>query len=226
MVRAITICILVTITSTFSLTSCAAKAGMNEGIATYSLKVKDPSGKNFLLATALTGSEVKVYFNNRFLEYQTDMGLFSGFCVLDRKQNEGVLAMNLFGEKVASQLNGEYYERASTTDYSYEIQHSEEEQTLNGYLCKKATITIDGKNYDYWYCQSPDLSSLPTPFTFRELKGLPVMYSFEMSGMQFTLTLNDLKDRCERDFNLEMPNGYKEKPIEDLFSVFKQGAKF
>ena len=151
MVKRIAVCVVIVVTATFSLSSCAAKAGMNEGIATYSLKVKDVSGENFLMAAALSGSEVNVFFNNRFLEYNTDLGLFGGFCVLDRKNNEGILAMNLLGDKMASRLTGEYYERASTTNYSYEIQHSEEEMTIGDYTCRKANITINGKNYEYWY---------------------------------------------------------------------------
>jgi hypothetical protein len=59
---------------------------------------------------------------------------------------------------------------------------------------------------------------------FEELKGIPVSYGLELNGMDITLTLTSLLDRCEKEFNLEIPAGYVEKSPDELLKAMSKAG--
>ncbi len=89
-------------------------------------------------------------------------------------------------------IGNEIYSYDETLDFEWTLH--DESLTVNGYKCKKASLTYGGRNWTAWY--SPEIPFAYGPYKFRGLPGLILkmeedtgVYSFEALSVQFEKTI-------------------------------------
>lgn len=97
-------------------------------------------------------------------------------------------------ERYAIEINNDslvYYDVIANIEYQYSekinfnwVLHSESKK-INGYLCKKATVTYGGRNWEAWY--AIDLPINAGPYKFKNLPGLIVELKDDTDSYIFKL---------------------------------------
>jgi len=167
-------------------------------------------------------SEAKL--NISFFKHKTrteyDFSLLSTIVILDGKTNEGLVLMDIMGEKYAIKLTGEQADEYDDPGFEYDIKYSDETKTILGYECKKAIATLkSGEELTIFFTPKLLPSSMDYLASFDQIKGLPLEFEMVLEGIFISFTATDITKEIDKElFSLEIPEGYTETDLESLES--------
>lgn len=215
-----------------SLSVVSLTAQNNEGFVLYDMKIEGLPPEQ---AAMVGDMENKVTFKNgKVLTEMTSM-MFTNQTVID--ENGMTMLMEQMGNKMAIKQTKDEMEKEAAKQKDKQadpkIEYINETKTIAGYECKKAIITIVGKDkkeekMEVWYSEkfaNPNKEGRGKGQGFMKgLKGMPFEYAGGQGGMKFKMTAKEVSVDPVSDskFNLST-DGYKLMTMDELKAL--QGGK-
>jgi GLPGLI family protein len=215
-----------------SLSVVSLTAQNNEGFVLYDMKIEGLPPDQAAMAGDM---ENKVTFKNgKVLTEMTSM-MFTNQTVID--ENGMLMLMEQMGNKIAIKQTKDEMEKDATKQKDKQadpkIEYINETKTIAGYECKKAIITIVGKDkkeqkMDVWYSEkfaNPNKEGKGKGQGFMKgLKGMPFEYSGDQGGIKFKMIAKEVSidPVADSKFNLST-DGYKLMTMEEIKAL--QGGK-
>ena len=215
-----------------SLSVLSLTAQNNEGFILYDMKIEGLPPEQ---AAMVGDMENKVTFKNgKVLTEMTSM-MFTNQTVID--ENGMVMLMEQMGNKMAIKQTKDEMEKEAAKQKDKladpKIEYINETKSIAGYECKKAIISIVGKDkkeekMEVWYSEkfaNPNKEGKGKGQGFMKgLKGLPFEYAGGQGGMKFKMVAKEVSVDPVSDgkFNLST-DGYKLMTMDELKAL--QGGK-
>jgi GLPGLI family protein len=215
-----------------SISVLSLTAQNNEGFVLYDMKIEGLPPEQ---AAMVGDMENKVTFKNgKVLTEMTSM-MFTNQTVID--ENGMVMLMEQMGNKMAIKQTKDEMEKDAAKQKDKQadpkIEYINETKTIAGYECKKAIITIVGKDkkeekMEVWYSEkfaNPNKEGKGKGQGFMKgLKGMPFEYAGGQGGMKFKMVAKEVSVDPVSDgkFNLST-DGYKLMTMDELKAL--QGGK-
>ena len=215
-----------------SLSVLSLTAQNNEGFILYDMKIEGLPPEQ---AAMVGDMENKVTFKNgKVLTEMTSM-MFTNQTVID--ENGMVMLMEQMGNKMAIKQTKDEMEKEAAKQKDKladpKIEYINETKSIAGYECKKAIISIVGKDkkeekMEVWYSEkfaNPNKEGKGKGQGFMKgLKGMPFEYAGGQGGMKFKMVAKEVSVDPVSDgkFNLST-DGYKLMTMDELKAL--QGAK-
>jgi hypothetical protein len=214
------------ILSIIAITTANIQAQIKEGFILYDMKIEGLPPEQ----SAMIGDmETKVTFKNGKSLTETSSMMFNTSSLID--DNGMLLLMDQMGNKTAVKQTKEELEKEKTTDPK--IEYFNDTKTIAGYECKKATITIVGKDkkeekMDMWYCEKFDNPNKDGKGRgqniMKGLKGVPFEYSGGQGAMKFKMVAKQVStDPIDDSKFVLSTDGYKVITAQELKAM--QGGK-
>lgn len=208
-----------------ALSALTSNAQVKEGYIVYDMKMEGLPPEQ---AAMIGDMEMKVTFKNgKSLNEMTSM-MFTNQTMVD--DNGMVMLMEQMGNKFAVKQTKEEMEKeaAKSKDKPAEpkIEYVNETKTIAGYECKKAIVTVVGKDKkeektEIWYSEkfeNPNKEGKGRgQGIMKGLKGIPFEYAGGQGGMKFKMTAREVSEEPVADskFNLST-DGYKVMTMDEL----------
>lgn len=215
-----------------ALTALSLNAQIKEGYVLYDMKLEGLPPEQ---AAMMGDMETKVSFKNgKALTEMTSM-MFTNQTLVDEAGM--VMLMEQMGNKIAVKQTKEEMEKAVAKEKDKpadpKIEYTTETKTIAGYECKKAIVTVVGKDkkeekVDLWYCEKFDNPNKEGKgrgqSIMKGLKGMPFEYSGGNGGMKFKMVAKEvsIEPIADTKFNLST-EGYKIMTMDELKSM--QGGR-
>ena len=209
----------------FALTALSVSAQTNEGFVLYDMKIEGLPAEQ---AAMIGDMETKVTFKNgKVLTEMTSM-MFTNQTMIDEKGM--IMLMEQMGNKMAVKQTKEEMDKeaAKVKDKQPDpkIEYTSETKTIVGYECKKAIVTVIGKDkkeekMDVWYSEkfaNPNKDGKGKGQGFMKgLKGMPFEYAGGQGGMKFKMIAKEVSidPVADSKFNLST-DGYKLMTMEEI----------
>lgn len=143
--------------------------------------------------------------------------------IMDSDKKEGVMLMNLMGQKIAMKMGPEDFkatEEAAKEDKS-KTEITNETKKIAGYKCTKAIVTDEeGEEVEIWFTKEIPTVASENNKLKGSIDGFPMQYSMERQGMSMIVTVTKVDKGTISDTEFETPEGYQEMSQEDLKGMF------
>ncbi len=215
-----------------AITALNLAAQTTEGYVLYDMKIEGLPPEQ---AAMMGDMETKVTFKGgKVLTEMTSM-MFTNQTSVD--DNGMVMLMEQMGNKIAVKMTKAEIEKeaAKAKEKSAEpkIEYLNETKTIAGYECKKAIVTLTGKDkkeekMEVWYCEkfdNPNKEGRGKGQGFMKgLKGMPFEYAGGQGGMKFKMVAKEVSVDPVSDAKFALSiDGYKLMTMDELKAM--QGGK-
>lgn len=208
-------------------------AQIKEGSVTYVMTLEGLPAEQ---AAMMGDMETKVTFKNgKSLTEMTSM-MFTNQTLVD--ENGMTMLMEQMGNKIAVKQTKEEMEKdaaakAKEKPADPKIEYINETKTIAGYECKKAIVTVYGKDNkedktEVWYCdkfENPNKEGKGRgQMIMKGLNGIPFEYSGGQGGMKIKMVAKEVSTEAVSDAKLQLSTeGYKLMTMEELRAM--QGGR-
>ncbi|WP_291140810.1 hypothetical protein [Flavobacterium sp. UBA7680] len=215
-----------------ALSALSLNAQIKEGYIVYDMKIEGLPPEQ---AAMIGDMETKVTFKNgKSLSEMTSM-MFTNQTLADDKGM--LMLMEQMGNKIAVKQTKEEMEKEEAKQKDKpadpKIEYTTETKTIAGYECKKAIVTVIGKDkkedkMEVWYCDKFENTNKEGKGRgqgfMKGLKGMPFEYAGGQGGMKFKLVAKEVSVEPVADSKFELStDGYKMMTMEELKAM--QGGK-
>ncbi|MBL7935019.1 MAG: hypothetical protein JNM51_04340 [Bacteroidia bacterium] len=215
-----------------ALSALSLNAQIKEGYIVYDMKIEGLPPEQ---AAMIGDMETKVTFKNgKSLSEMTSM-MFTNQTLADDKGM--LMLMEQMGNKIAVKQTKEEMEKEEAKQKDKpadpKIEYTTETKTIAGYECKKAIVTVIGKDkkedkMEVWYCDKFENTNKEGKGRgqgfMKGLKGMPFEYAGGQGGMKFKLVAKEVSIEPVADSKFELStDGYKLMTMEELKAM--QGGK-
>jgi hypothetical protein len=215
-----------------ALTVLSLNAQIKEGSITYDMKMEGLPPEQ---AAMMGDMELKSTFKNGKALTEMSSMMFSNQTLIDEKGM--TMLMEQMGNKIAIKQTKEEMgkEEAKIKDKPTDpkIEYINETKTIAGYECKKAIITMVGKDkkeekMDIWYCDKFENTNKEGKGRgqgfMKGLKGVPFEYAGGQGGMKFKMLAKEVSIEPVADSKFELSTeGYKMMTMDELKAM--QGGR-
>ena len=189
-----------------------------EGKITYSIDYELPEIME--AQRSMLPTEMITYCKKKSsrVEQKTTMG--DQIVISNIENGESTILMNMMGQKMAIEV-GKQNNKESTPSITY----SNENKTIAGYKCKKATYTVfieeqqDSISMDLYY--TPEIPPIYNA-QFKELKGLPLEYTINTQGMTMTFEAKSVENTKLSKSLFEIPKDYEIMSLDAFKKMMNQ----
>lgn len=215
-----------------ALSALSLNAQIKEGYIVYDMKIEGLPPEQ---AAMIGDMETKVTFKNgKSLSEMTSM-MFTNQTLADDKGM--LLLMEQMGNKIAVKQTKEEMEKEEAKQKDKpadpKIEYTTETKMIAGYECKKAIVTLIGKDkkedkMEVWYCDKFENTNKEGKGRgqgfMKGLKGMPFEYAGGQGAMKFKLVAKEVSVEPVADSKFELStDGYKLMTMEELKAM--QGGK-
>ena len=208
-----------------ALTALSLNAQIKEGYVLYDMKLEGLPPEQ---AAMMGDMETKVTFKNgKALTEMTSM-MFTNQTSVDAVGM--TMLMEQMGNKIAVKQTKEEMEKAAAKEKDKpadpKIEYTTETKTIAGYECKKAIVTVVGKDkkeekVDLWYCEKFDNPNKEGrgrgQSIMKGIKGMPFEYSGGSGGMKFKMVAKEVSIEPVADSKFILSTeGYKIMTMDEL----------
>ena len=182
-----------------------------EGVVTYSVSVDNPQA-----AAMMQNRSVKVYIKGDRTKTMVDMGMSKQIYFTDKKTpDDPIILVEVMGNKY--QLKND---KTKKDDKSPDIKYVDSTKTIAGYVCKRADITVTGKDGQSYISNVYYTTELPYyeggSGQFKGLKGFPMEYSMKQRGMTVSMTATKVEKQTVSEDAFKVPSGYALMTAEEM----------
>lgn len=199
-----------------------------EGTVTYAISFEG-SGLPPEALTMLNGAEAISYIKGDKRRTDLNMAIQSTTSIIDEKTKEVVTLMDIMGQKYLIRMNAEDVKKEQASDPQISIKYVDGTKDIAGYACKKAEVTVKGKDgkeetVTIYYTEEIPTSDIKS--VYKGLKGYPMEYQVTQSGVKMTFTAKSVSKDPVPDSKFEIPkDGYKVVTMEEFQkSMMEMGA--
>jgi GLPGLI family protein len=204
-------------------TTALAQTPLTQGTIVYDITIQTGS-KTPQMADALDGATSTVYIKNS--QSRTDMvnALGSESTIHDAKTGNGVILKEYSGQKLMITLTKENWEEKGKKYNNIEFTLTNEEKTIAGYKCKKATAKLDGNDFTVYYCPDIVIANKDFDVMFKKLPGLAMQYEYEAGKLKFSYTVSKINTEPVLASKFDIPkSGYRVMTYEENQKLKKGG---
>ena len=195
----------------------------NEGSVTYVMTMEGLPPEQ---AAMVGDMETKIYYKDKKSLSETSSMMFSTKTLTD--ENGQLLLMDQMGNKSFTRVSKAEMEKmaaeSASKDKDPKIEYTTESKSIAGYDCKKAIITLNGKEgeikTDVWYTEKVPYVSQGggrRGEMFKGLKGMPMEFSFKQQGMNIKMSAKEVSlDKVPDSVFVLSTEGYTEKKMDEM----------
>lgn len=215
-----------------ALSALSLNAQIKEGSITYDMKLEGLPPEQ---AAMIGDMELKSTFKNTKVLTEMSSMMFTNQTLIDDKGM--LMLMEQMGNKIAVKQTKEEMEKEEAKQKDKptdpKIEYTTETKTIAGYECKKAVVTVVGKDkkeekMDVWYSdkfENMNKEGKGRGQSFMKgLKGVPFEYSGAQGPMKFKMVAKEVSTDPVADAKFELSTeGYKMMTMDELKAM--QGGK-
>lgn len=173
----------------------------------------------------LKDAQTVMYIKDDRCRVDMTMPMQSTSTIVDNKNKNSVTLMDIMGRKFLIRMKEADIKKEEDSAPETIIKYTDETKVIAGYKCKKAEITIKGKQekaIDVYY--TDEIQSNDIKPVYKGLKGFPLEYLVNQGGMEMKFTAKSISKETIADSKFEIPKeGYSETTVEELQkTVMKQ----
>lgn len=177
------------------------------------------------MAASLTGSKIDLFFTPTHAKVTADVmsGMVKIDARFDNKSKDGIVLMDMMGQKKFMNLDEESADNAKQTNQKPpSVEYLKKYKKIAGYKCQEARMTMEGVDgaVTVYLTEKIKPSNLKdmSMLKFTGLKGFPLAWEMEQDGMKFEIEATEvsLKKLSKKIFDLKAPEGYQEMTKEEL----------
>lgn len=215
-----------------ALSALSLNAQIKEGIITYAMTMEGLPPEQ---AAMIGDMELKSTFKNTMVLTEMSSMMFTNQTLVDDKGM--VMLMEQMGNKIAVKQTKEEMEKEEAKQKEKpadpKIEYTTETKTIAGYECKKAIVTMVGKDkkeekMEIWYSdkfENLNKEGKGRGQSFMKgLKGVPFEYSGAQGPMKFKMVAKEVSIEPVADSKFELSTeGYKMMTMDELKAM--QGGR-
>ena len=194
-------------------------AQSEEGHFIYDIKMESSDPQIEAQLSMLAGSTLEIMFKGKKSKQIMSMGsLMTTTTISDSESKEGLLLMSGMMGKFAARMD--LSEEADGEDVDIDVELIDETKDILGYTCHKAIIIDgDGNESTFWYSKDFVSPETESQYIKRGIPGMPLAFSVDTPQMSMKFEAKEINEKLKKskkEFNMDIPEGYEEKNIEEL----------
>jgi GLPGLI family protein len=205
----------VALTATFAIATLFASAQNFEGKVVYDI-VYEEVPEEIAGFESMLPKEMTTYMKGPKTRIEQNTGMGENITIMDTDKKEGVVLMNMMGNKWAIKMSKEDIEEKEGDAEEPQFKYLKETKKIAGYTCKKAEMWIEGEEDDVMTVYYTEAIQNTANSNFKGLKGFPLEYQIAKQGMVMSMVANTVKKETVAASLFEVPDGYEEKTMEEL----------
>lgn len=196
--------------------------GLKEGKVIYDVTFEGDEINPMI--KALLPSEVITYFGNdrTCMVIAMGMNIMETKLISDAENMKYTTLVSAMGKKIAMIMNKQEVEENFLDRVKLKMVHTSEEKIIAGVSCKKVMVTDSTDNtYPVYYTDEISVENPNWSTPFREIDGLLMEYSINISGMTMNLVAKEIQNSKNELSFYEIPEDFEiiEDP-EEIKSFF------
>lgn len=199
----------------------AAQKTMNEGKLIF--EISYPNSEMSDQQLAMMPTEMVMYIKKDKSRMEMSMGMgMTTVVISDNKAKVATTLMDVMGNKIATKSTEADVEKQNAEQGDFNVAITDETKTIAGFTCKKAVVTdSEGETSDIYFCEDIKLEGGNwSQKQFKDIKGMPLMYSFKQRGMNMQMTATKISSEKVDDGKFAIPSDYKEMTQEEMRKMF------
>ena len=200
-----------------------AQKPFTEGKIVYTITYPDMEMDNQMASMMPTEQVVFVKGMMTRTEFSMGMGMNSS-SIMNGKTGDMIALTDMMGTKSAVKISADEIKKASDKSKSgnLKVTLSSETKVIAGFTCKKAVVTGDkGVTLDIYYTDKIN-SKLAGMSDYKEIKGFPMEYAVEQSGIKMKFSAKSVTQEKVADDKFSIPSDYKVMTQEEMRKQFGQ----
>jgi hypothetical protein len=208
-----------------ALSALSLNAQIKEGTITYNMTIEGLPPEQ---AAMIGDMELKSTFKNARVLTEMSSMMFTNQTLIDDKGM--TMLMEQMGNKIAVKQTKEEMEKEAAKEKDKpadpKIEYTTETKTIAGYECKKAVVTVVGKDkkeetMDVWYSEKFENTNKEGKGQgqgfMKGLKGMPFEYAGGQGGMKFKMVAKEVSIEPVADSKFVLStDGYKMMTMDEL----------
>lgn len=190
-----------------------------EGVIKYAISFEG-SGLPPEALTMLNGAESTTYIKGDKRRTDMNMAIQSTSSISDTKTKSIITLMDIMGQKYLIRMNEADIKKEEAKAPDVSFKYLDETKEIAGYKCKKAEATIktkEGKEEVVNIYYTEDIPTTDLKAAYKGLKGFPMEFQINQSGMKMTFTTKSVSKEPVADNKFDIPkDGYKETTMEEF----------
>jgi GLPGLI family protein len=203
-------------------TALSLFAQLTEGHITYKIDMSSDDPEMEMAVSMMQGSTLDILFKDKITRSEMKMGtMMTMTTITDEKSGELLMLMGGMMGNNAIKTTTEEMQKNQPEKPNYEVVLGDETKTIEGYVCKKATLTDeDGGETVFWYTEDIKVSKKGQSYLNEDVPGFPMQFEINNGGMKMAMTVETLEQKLDKKsadlFKMTVPEGYKEMTLDDL----------
>lgn len=194
-------------------------AQSDEGHFIYDIKMESSDPQIEAQLSMLAGSTLEIMFKGKQSKQIMSMGsLMTTTTITDSESKEGLMMMNGMMGKFAARMDLD--SEPDEDDVDMDVELIDETKDILGYTCHKAIIIDgDGNETTFWYSKEFSSPETESQYIKKGIPGMPLAFSVETPQMNMSFEAKEINKKikkAKKEFNMDIPEGYEEKDIEEL----------
>lgn len=194
-------------------------AQSDEGHFIYDIKMESSDPQIEAQLSMLAGSTLEIMFKGKQSKQIMSMGsLMTTTTITDSESKEGLMMMNGMMGKFAARMDLD--SEPDEDDVDMDVELIDETKDILGYTCHKAIIIDgDGNETTFWYSKEFSSPETESQYIKKVIPGMPLAFSVETPQMNMSFEAKEINKKikkAKKEFNMDIPEGYEEKDIEEL----------
>jgi GLPGLI family protein len=213
----------VAVTGLTTMNTSLAQKPFTEGKIVYTISYPDMEMDNQMAAMMPTEQVVFVKGMMTRTDFSMGMGINSS-SIMNGKTGDMIALTDMMGTKSAVKLSADEIKKASEKSKSGtpKVTLTSETKVIAGYTCKKAVVTNgSGGTLDIYYTDKIN-SKLAGMSDYKEIKGFPMEYAVEQSGIKMKFSAKSVTPEKVSDDKFSIPSDYKVMTQEEMRKQFGQ----
>lgn len=213
--------------STFSLAlftsaSLFAQRKLTEATISYDIVI-NTSNKTPGAADLLDGATSVIYLKGNASRSEMISSLGTQATIIDGKTGEVTVLKDYGEQKYMIKMTADNWKESNKKYDGVTFVYSNEEKTIAGYKCYKATGTLkDGTTFTVFYTKDLVASNMDFQYLNKNLPGLAMQYEATIGSMKVTYTVSGINFNPVSQIKFDLPkSGYRIMPYEE--SMGKSG---
>jgi GLPGLI family protein len=165
---------------------------------------------------AMLPVESVAYYKKKNSRIETNTMFGSQIFIVNEKK-ESTLLLDMMGMKFAVPMDIPEEKEADKPKITYEKSGG---KTIAGYKCKKAIVKYADEEMEVYYTE--ELKAYSDKIT--GLKGFPMEYTTNSSGMKVKTTVTEVKKESISDDKFSIPDDFQVMSLDDLQKMLSGGS--
>jgi GLPGLI family protein len=219
---------IVTLLTLLFAATLVSTAQITEAKIVYEIKMASDNPELEMQLAMMQGSSLEMVFSENKSRQNVSMGGFmTTTTITDSESGETLTLMDGMMGKIAMKMNANDIpeEEAEETD-DLEFEFVDETKEILGYTCHKAVaFDQDGNESTFWYSKEIQAPQTESQYFQKEIPGMPLEFQIVSPEVTMTFTATDFVNKlkkADKDFSMDIPEGYKEMTPEEMQGAFGQ----